>query len=238
MAERYHAVGRGIVEGTLVHAGMLGAWLGTLSIEEFSARYLQREPIAQPGTTHAAVPLLDWDVLDRVLASEAPRPDVLVVAGGKLLPWPAPRCATEARAYMRMGVGLAMRHTQHCHPNLRAVADAFETDVGEAQVQVFVTPASTHGFSWHYDDEDVFIAQTAGTKDYYFRANTVAADCLADASVFGRFHEETSPLCTATLVPGDFLYIPARWWHMAVCREDSLSISVGVFPRTASRAAN
>ena len=41
---------------------------------------------------------------------------------------------------------------------------------GTPQVQVFATPAGTHGFGWHYDLEDVFIAQTAGMKDYYFRA--------------------------------------------------------------------
>jgi ribosomal protein L16 Arg81 hydroxylase len=35
---------------------------------------------------------------------------------------------------------------------------------------------------------------------------------------------------TATLVAGDFLYIPSRWWHMALCKEDALSISVGLMP--------
>jgi ribosomal protein L16 Arg81 hydroxylase len=57
--------------------------------------------------------------------------------------------------------------------------------------------------------------------------------------MFARFAAETSALCTATLVPGDFLYLPARWWHMAVCRENALSISVGVtlHARLAERAA-
>jgi 50S ribosomal protein L16 3-hydroxylase len=211
---------------------MLGAWLGSLPVETFVAQHLQRGPIARPGTATTALPLLDWEVLAQVLAHEDPRPDVLVVAGGKLLPWPAPRDLTELRVYLRMGVGLAMRHTQHCHPNLRRVADAFETDVGQAQVQIFVTPASAHGFSWHYDDEDVFIAQTLGAKDYYFRANTVCPEVTAHGTVFGRFAEETSPIHTATLIAGDFLYIPARWWHMATCREEALSISVGVYPRS------
>lgn len=210
---------------------MLGTWLGPVAVDAFASQFLQREPLAQPGTATAAVPLLDWDVLGEVLAADNPKPDVLVVAGGKLLPWPAPRDLTELRAYLRLGVGLAMRHTQHCHPNLRRVADAFETDVGQAQVQIFVTPGNTHGFSWHFDDEDVFIAQTIGSKDYYFRANTVTGAAKAHASVFPQFTEETSPIHTATLIPGDFLYIPARWWHMANCREDALSISVGVFPR-------
>lgn len=48
------------------------------------------------------------------------------------------------------------------------------------------------------------------------------------AAMFTRFADEHSPLCTATRVAGDFLYVPARWWHMAVCREDAVSISVGV----------
>ena len=213
---------------------MLADWLGTLSLDEFRSTYLGRTPIAQPTTTLGARAILDWDGLGRVLAATAPPPDVLVVARGALLPFPAPRDLLELRAYMRMGIGLGMRHTQRCDDGLRKVADAFERDLGEAQVQIFATPADTHGFSWHYDDEDVFIAQTAGTKDYFFRANTVCGETSAHASVFGRFVEETSPIHTATLIPGDFLYIPARWWHMAKCREDALSISVGVFPRPAA----
>ena len=86
-----------------------------------------------------------------------------------MLPFPAPRDLDELRAYMRMGIGLAMRHTQKCHPALAAVAAEVGKHVpGEVQVQVFVTPAGTHGFGWHYDAEDVFIAQTVGCKDYYF----------------------------------------------------------------------
>jgi ribosomal protein L16 Arg81 hydroxylase len=215
---------------------MLDAWLGALPIETFRATYLQRQPLAQPLTATSALSVLDWDALGRVLAATDPPPDVLVVARGALLPWPAPRDLVELRAYMRLGIGLAMRHTQRCDDGLRGVAAEFERELGAAQVQIFATPGGTHGFSWHYDDEDVFIAQTAGTKDYYFRANTVCGATTAHASVFARFTEETSPIQTATLIPGDFLYIPARWWHMAVCHEDALSISVGVFPRGARLA--
>ena len=106
-------------------------------------------------------------------------PDVLVVAKGARLAFPPPTALDELRAYFRMGIGLALRHTERCLPELRAVADAF-VDLGAPHVQMFVTPGGTHGFGWHYDDEDVFIAQTTGVKDYYFRANTVA-DRPADA---------------------------------------------------------
>ncbi|MBA3393064.1 MAG: hypothetical protein H0T89_10490 [Deltaproteobacteria bacterium] len=206
---------------------MLASWLGALPVTSFLEDYLQHQPIAQPTTTLGARPLFDWDVIDPILATAA---DVMVVAGGKLLDLPPPRDRYELRGYLRMGVGLAMRHLERTDGGLRTVAAAFEHDVGEAQVQAFITPAGTHGFSWHYDDEDVFIAQTTGIKDYYFRPNTVTS-ALAAPAQFQHFVEETSPLHTSRLVAGDFLYIPARWWHMAVCEEDALSISVGVRPR-------
>jgi hypothetical protein len=211
---------------------MLRDWLGAVPLDRFHLDYLQRMPLAQPASTLAVRELLTWEVLGRLLAR---RPEVLVVARGELLELPAPRSLVEAQAYLRIGVGLCLRHTERVDPGLRRVADAFETEVGPAQVQVFVTPGGTHGFGWHFDDEDVFIAQTAGVKDYYLRANTVTA-APAHPRVFGRFPEEQSTLRTASLVTGDFLYIPARWWHMAICHEDSLSISVGVMSRSVERA--
>jgi 50S ribosomal protein L16 3-hydroxylase len=199
-------------------------WLGAVPLDDFRDRHLRREPIARPSTALGARSLLDWDVLDRVLGS---RPDVLVVARGTLLPVRPPRSLSELRGYFAAGVGLCVRHAERHDPELARLAAEFG-ELGAAQVQLFVTPSGTHGFGWHYDDEDVFIAQTAGIKDYYFRANTVAAGERARPAMFSRFTAERSPMCTATLVAGDFLYLPARWWHMAVCREDALSISVGV----------
>lgn len=212
---------------------MLSTWLGDLGLDGFRAQHLQRVPLAMPGTARSACGLLDWSGLARILLA---KPDVLVVARGQLLPFPPPTELVELRAYFRMGIGLAMRHTERVDPVMAEVAQAFERDVGAAQVQIFVTPPETHGFGWHYDDEDVFIAQTHGVKDYYFRANTVT-DALASPLEFQKYPGETAPLCTATLVAGDFLYIPARWWHMAICREESLSISVGVYPRSTVQMA-
>ncbi|MGE0872029.1 MAG: cupin domain-containing protein [Kofleriaceae bacterium] len=211
--------------------GVLGAWVGPIGLETFFASHLQRAPFARPGAFGDPEQLLSWDLLDAVL--QAPqRPDVLVVAAGGLLPFPAPASATELRAYLRVGVGICARHCERCHPDLESIANQFERDLGTAQVQIFATAAATHGFGWHYDDEDVFIVQTAGVKDYYFRENTTATGRAASAQ-FERFCDETSPLHTATLVPGDVLYVPARWWHVARCRETALSISVGVTPRRA-----
>jgi 50S ribosomal protein L16 3-hydroxylase len=206
---------------------MLDACLGDVSLETFRRSYLSRTPFAKPSTL-VGRPLLDWDTVDHVLRS--PHRDVLVVAAGQLIDWKPPNDLAELRTYLAIGVGLCIRNAEHCHPSLRRVADQFENSLGEAHVQVFVTPGGCHGFGWHYDDEHVFIGQTVGVKDYYFRANTIAPDVPANSAAFAAFARETSLLCTAHLVAGDFLYLPARWWHRALCREDALSISVGVSP--------
>ena len=141
----------------------------------------------------------------------------------------------DLRRLMAARLGLVIRRSERHDPELAQLARAFARDLpGEVHVQLYVTPAGTQTFGWHYDFEDVFIAQTLGTKDYYFRKNTVEVDTPFPPRDFSGFHTECSVLQTATLVPGDFLYIPSRWWHMAVCREDSLSISVGVMPAEAT----
>jgi len=205
---------------------LLRAWLGPLPVERFAAEHLGRDPVARPGTAASATSLLDWDVLARVLAAEDPRPDVLVVARGRLLPLPAPRSLETLRGYLARGIGLCLRFTERCDLGLARVAESF-AGLGAAHVQLFVTPGGTHGFGWHFDEEHVFVVQTAGVKEYFFRANTATAE-RATGAAFRAFAREASPVLAATLVPGDFLYLPARWWHMALCREDALSISVGV----------
>src|SRR5687767_8585182 len=209
---------------------MLRDWLGGTSLDAFRAHYLQRAPIAASSVIGDPRSLLDWDVLGAVLAA-ASASDVLVVAAGRHLPVPVPRSLVELRAYFRLGIGVCVQHTERCHRILRRIADSFECDLGQAQVQIFATPGGTHGFGWHYDDEDVFIVQTDGNKDYFFRDNTVERERPpVTAPDFSRFGNEVSPLGTARLLAGDWLYIPARWWHAAKCIEDSLSISLGIFP--------
>ena len=209
---------------------MLGEWIAPLSVAAVVETPLGRAAGAQPGSAAVACALLDWDVLGRVLAADPPA-DTIVCARGELLPLPAPRALDELRGYLRSGIGLCLRGAEHCDAGLRRAADEFARALaGNAAVQLFVTPGGTHGFGWHYDLEHVFIAQTAGVKDYYFRANTVERETPFPPRDFSAVHAETSPMMTATLVPGDFLYLPSRWWHVARCREDALSISVGVAP--------
>ncbi len=209
---------------------MLNQWLAPLSVDGFVRSNLRRTPYARPAMALGAVPLLDWNKLGRVLAADPP-PDVLVAADGRLVDVPVPRTLSAARELMGKGLGIVVRNSERHDPELAALAHAFARDLpGEVQVQLYATPAGTQTFGWHYDLEDVFIAQTAGEKDYYFRANTVIAAGTEARPDFGRVRSETSPLHASRLLPGDWLYIPSRWWHLVRSLEDALSISIGVVP--------
>lgn len=211
------------------------SWTSALS-DAFFATYFARLPYARPGAALAAAALLEWPTFDRVLPAAD---DVLTVAAGRLVDTPPPRSAADVQRLMRDGVSTVVRGSERHDAALAALAAAFAASVpGEVHVQLYATPARTHSYGWHYDFEDVFIAQTRGAKDYFFRDNTVARDTrLGDTLDFARIRDEKSTLMASQLVAGDFLYIPRRWWHLVKCLDDSLSISVGVMPPEAFREA-
>src|ERR687895_2071105 len=210
---------------------MLDEWLSPMTVSLFARDYLRKQPYASPSSACSMMPIFGWGTLDQLLTKN-PAADVLVVARGKLLELTPPRTLSEACGLLIKGVGLVIRRAEQLDPGIAELAASVTQYIpGEVHVQLFVTPAGTHGFGWHYDDEDVFIVQTAGSKDYFFRANTVERHRpLGTAPDFTRFGNEASPIGTARLMAGDWLYIPARWWHAAKCIEDSLSISLGIFP--------
>ena len=208
---------------------MLPEWLEPAPPDFFLRNHVaKRRPYAKPQSAQRAAGIFKWNLLDRLLPM--PTTDVLVISRGRLADRPVPRNLDDTRILLRDGIGLVIRHAEQLDVPLAALAHSLtKTMPGTAHVQLFVTPAETHGFSWHYDAEEVFIVQTAGVKDYFLRENTVAASALAMPD-FGRFRDEVSPVGSVRLIEGDWLYIPGRWWHMAKCVEDSLSISIGVSP--------
>jgi 50S ribosomal protein L16 3-hydroxylase len=201
-----------------------------MSLGEWQESFLHKQAWARPSVANDVVESCGWESLGRLLRSK-PSPDVLVVAGGKLMQDPAPRSLTELNRLMQRGIGLCLRRCERHDRVLGDFTSSIAASLGRrAHLQVFATPGGTHGFGWHYDAEDVFIVQTAGVKDYYFRENTVDRRIPDQAKPdFSRFRVEQSPLQTARLIAGDCLYIPARWWHMAQCVEDALSMSLGIW---------
>lgn len=202
-----------------------------MTVSMFAQDYLRKQAYASPSTARSVIVNFGWGSLDKLLTQNS-RADVLVVARGRLVELPTPRTLADVNELLAGGVGLVVRHAEQIDAGLARLARSFAQSIpGEVHMQLFVTPAGTHGFGWHYDDEDVFIVQTAGAKDYFFRDNTVECERpTGSAPDFAKFRNETSATGTARLIAGDWLYVPARWWHVAKAVEDSLSISLGVSP--------
>ncbi len=200
---------------------MLRHWLGPDVLETFLRQHLGRLPCAHPGVAASAVSLLDWETFGKVLAADPP-PDVLVAFCGRLIPVEQPRSLDAARRLLRQGLGLVIRRSERQSPVFANVRNSFAQELsGEVQVQLYATPAGTQTFGWHFDFEDVFVAQTVGV------ARDVTRTSQLDFSVI---RNETSTTYSSRLIAGDWLYIPRRWWHLVRSIEDSLSISVGVMP--------
>jgi 50S ribosomal protein L16 3-hydroxylase len=199
-------------------------------------RFFGRAPFASPDCAQGLVKLFDWDTLDRVLAhpelDRESKSDVLVVKQGRLLPTRPPRSLAQARLLLAAGSSLVVRHSQQLDPSLGELAARFTREVpGTPQVQLFITPAKQRGFGWHYDAEEVFVVQTVGTKEYFFKENTInPRPAPAPSYDFSGILRERTATLACTLVAGDWLYLPSGWWHAATALEDSLSISVGIFP--------
>lgn len=208
---------------------ILQQWLRPVELPLFRSEYWGRAALARAGTARGAeCNWFDWQYLERVLA--APGADTVIVRSGSALSWAPPKNLQELKAHFLQGAGLTIRGAERCSDRLARLGESVAQALAPAQARthLFVTPADSHGFSWHFDDEHVFIIQVRGSKDYYFRSNTVCPHLPASADAFRSYENERSPLLAARLIAGDFLYIPARWWHMAVCIEDALSISIGV----------
>lgn len=102
-----------------------------------------------------------------------------------------------------------------------------------AQVNAYVTPPSSQGFSPHYDTHDVFVLQVSGEKHWVIHApvhpdplkDQVWTDHRAAVAEAGR----GTPVIDRVLRPGDALYLPRGWIHSATALGDtSIHLTVGM----------
>ena len=102
-----------------------------------------------------------------------------------------------------------------------------------AQVNAYVTPPSSQGFSPHYDTHDVFVLQVSGEKHWVIHApvhpdplkDQVWTDHRAAVAAAGA----GQPVIDRVLRPGDALYLPRGWIHSATALGDtSIHLTVGM----------
>lgn len=207
------------------------ALLGDTSSATFIEEYFHRLPFTLPQGARAFCALGTWSTLGALLRQ--PEVDVMVVRDGRRYDGPHPNSEADAQALGAEGYTILVRHAERHDERLARLAAEFERDLGGAvDVHLYATPPGRHGFSWHYDAEDVFILQTAGKKEYSLRKNTVHPWPLVETIPQDmQFERELMPLMRVLLAAGDWLYIPCGYWHKAdaaVSEETAISLAVGV----------
>ncbi len=101
------------------------------------------------------------------------------------------------------------------------------------QVNAYLTPPQSQGFSTHYDTHDVFVLQVDGAKRWRIH-EPVLPDPLEQQAWGGHADEVAAtasgePALDVLLAPGDALYLPRGWLHSAQAHGvRSLHLTVGV----------
>lgn len=197
-------------------------------------RYL-KSPYVHRGGGAALAPLASREAIDRLVEQTAC--DVLVVREGTAHQGGRPSSAAEAWRLHAAGYTLALRQPDRHDAGFAELARAMSADLHAAvNLHVYCTPQGAQGFQWHYDPEEVFIIQVAGTKEYLGKPNTTHPFPLEEVM----FPEEgaagpeaDAPAERWELAPGDWLYLPGGYWHCARATDASVSISLGMMPPTA-----
>ena len=141
------------------------------------------------------------------------------------------------------GATVVLQGLHRLWPPLIEFADQLAADLGHpTQVNAYITPPSSRGFSPHYDVHDVFVLQVAGQKHWTIH-EPVLRDPLRTQPWNDRAAEvaaaaEREPVIDAVLQPGDALYLPRGYLHSAeALGEISAHLTVGVHSVTRWAAA-
>lgn len=199
----------------------------------FTSRVLRQQPYAAPFAASRFCDLISWRLLEEIFIKG--HGDCWLPKRGQLPQEPSLSSGylnlETAQKHFSVGHTVLIRHAERAQEDLARIAfDFYQLFKRPIDIQLYVTPKSEEGFDWHYDVEDVFVFQSQGEKEFRLLANTVTSRPLPMMSKENmQFHlEKKSPEIRCHLKAGDWLYIPAGYWHKAQAITDSFHISVGV----------
>ncbi|MCW2535475.1 MAG: hypothetical protein JWQ26_1174, partial [Modestobacter sp.] len=216
----------------------------------FAAEHWSRRPLlssaADLGGTFTD--LLSLEAVDELLSTRGLRTPFLRIAkdGAVVDPkrFTSPQGAgaevadqVSSDAVLRLfaeGSTVVLQGLHRLWPPLIDFAGQLAADLGHpTQVNAYITPPSSRGFSPHYDVHDVFVLQVAGEKHWTIH-EPVLADPLRSQPWTDRPAEvaaaaERPPVIDTVLRPGDALYLPRGYIHSAVALgRISAHLTVGV----------
>ncbi|MCF6734047.1 cupin domain-containing protein [Blastococcus sp. KM273129] len=227
--------------------------------EQFAREHWARRPLLTRAedTGNSFTDLLDLPAVDELLSRRGLRTPFLRIAkDGAVVD--AKRFTTSggagaeiadqvsSDAVLRLfadGSTVVLQGLHRLWPPLIEFADQLAADLGHpTQVNAYITPPSSQGFSPHYDVHDVFVLQVAGEKHWTIH-EPVLPDPLRTQPWGDRAAEVAAaagrpPVIDAVLRPGDALYLPRGFLHSAeALGEISAHLTVGIHSVTRWAAA-
>ena len=214
--------------------------IAPLTRERFVTEFWTKSYLVQKGTKGRFTELLTWDALNQILQWHKPSPFSMKLfregrqiepnlyidgEGGK-----ARLNAGGLLANISQGASLVMDGIQELAPRVGALAGAFQ-DVFEAAITVnlYASWGRQNAFDLHWDQQEVFVLQLAGRKQWEVYAPTRPVPLREDSEKPAK--PVGPPVWEGTLEDGDMLYMPRGWWHLATpLDEASLHLSFSLEP--------
>jgi hypothetical protein len=134
--------------------------------------------------------------------------------------------------HLRDGATLVLDSIDELYDPIWDLTESLERTLREhVQVNAYGSWGTTHGFDVHWDDHDVFVLQVDGRKRWGVYGMSRPWPLYRDAEP--TTEPPPSPIDELTMEPGDVLYLPRGWWHVAsAIGEPSLHLTFGVNPAT------
>ena len=129
------------------------------------------------------------------------------------------------------GATLILRGLERVHPAIGSLCRALAADLGHpVRANSYVTPANAQGHGIHYDLHDVFVLQCSGRKHWKVYERQIVDPLPGDgADPYVRSEDLGATVVDELLGPGDSLYIPRGWPHVAsTTGEASIHLTLGV----------
>ncbi|UPT97481.1 cupin domain-containing protein [Bradyrhizobium barranii subsp. apii] len=215
----------------------LAGLIGPENVADFLSERLECAPyLASASTELAANNLLSIDDVDRFFSTIKYRTtECFCVNGDSPIDVSefAYRGVVDSRKALRLfgeGATIVLNRVHLYHSPLSEICVRLgEEFSAPCQANVYLTPPNAKGFNLHYDTHDVFIFQSAGTKQWRVYGPALELP-LAGQGTSERLDPKGDPILESELTPNQVLYIPRGWMHEGNATSSvSLHITFGMY---------
>jgi len=202
--------------------------LEPIGLDGFKKEYMGDDKLYLEGDSHKFRSLVTWDDINKILeyhdlsfpqirlarAGDTVNPDNYIdkIEGGtKNVSSIDISCLYNE---IRQDATLIIDAVDDLNHNLKKLSNSLAWALRDpVQVNAYISCDPIEGFDAHWDDHDVLIFQLEGPKEWEIYGQSREYPLRSDVGKSEQPPSETE--WKGVVTPGDLLYIPRGWWHMA-----------------------